>query len=88
MSNPKMNLILEGLSIKEGTKKVALFPIIDTWNMLDKFGIDDYEQDKNNYNILISDKDFQRMLDGSKNKKYIEGLKVGVGSVMYGRGSF
>lgn len=59
--------------------------IIDTWNMLEKFNIE-------NYNVVngaveITDDDFQKMLDGCKNKKYINNLLAYTGRV-YGRGDF
>lgn len=46
--------------------------IIDTWNMIQKFDIEDCEQIGNS--IIISDREYYRMLDGSVNKQYIINL--------------
>ena len=46
--------------------------IIDTWNMLEKFGIDEYTSTDDS--VEIKEEDFQRMLNGSKNKRYINNL--------------
>lgn len=51
--------------------------IIDTWNMIEKFHITEYTTTERA--ITISDKDFQKMLDGSLNKKYINNLLAGNG---------
>lgn len=46
--------------------------IIDTWNMVEKYNIVYYIDE--NDNVCVSDGDFQKMLDGSKNKTYIKNL--------------
>jgi hypothetical protein len=50
----------------------AMRNIVDTWNMIEKFGITEYTT--TNSTIEISDEDFQKILNGSLNKKYINNL--------------
>lgn len=47
--------------------------IIDTWNMIEKFGISNWTTTDHG-TVKISDEDFQKMLDGSTNKRYINNL--------------
>ena len=49
-----------------------LHAIIDTWNMIDYAGITNWKQEGNK--VMISDSDFQKMLDSVKNKKYVNNL--------------
>lgn len=55
----------------------AMQNIIDTWNMIEKFGITEYTTTERT--IEISDEDFQKMLDGSLNKRYINNLLASKG---------
>ena len=65
---------------------VKLKGIIDTINLLDKYNLDyDYDYDSNIYQI--SDTDYQMILNNSKNKTYIENLKVGKGSNFFTSGN-
>lgn len=50
----------------------AMRNIVDTWNMIEKFGITEYTT--TNSTIEISDENFQKILNGSLNKKYINNL--------------
>lgn len=52
--------------------------IIDTWNMIEKYSIVYYVTAEDL--IMVSDGDFQRMLDGSANKQYVKNLLAGNGS--------
>jgi len=45
--------------------------------MIEKYGITEYTTTR--HTIEISDKDFQKMLDGSLNKKYINNLLASAG---------
>jgi hypothetical protein len=60
--------------------------ITDTWRMIEKFGIAEWTN-TDRKTILIKDEDFQKMLDGSVNKMYINNLLAGSGR-LYGRGDF
>ena len=61
---------------------VKLKGIIDTVNILEKYDIDcEYNYDEDTY--TISEKDFERILELSKNKKYIENLKAENGGRLY-----
>lgn len=53
---------------------VKLKYISDTWNMIDKYGIDDWE-DHDSY-ISVSKDSYEKMLNGSKNKRYIMNLRL------------
>lgn len=53
---------------------VKLKCIIDTWNMIDKYGIEDWE-DHDSY-ISVSKDSYEKMLNGSKNKRYIMNLRL------------
>lgn len=50
----------------------AMRNIVDTWNMIEKFEITEYTT--TNSTIEISDEDFQKILNGSLNKKYVNNL--------------
>ena len=51
--------------------------IIDTWNMIEKYEINEYEYE--NGVVKISDNDYSKMLNGSRNKKYVENLQTSAG---------
>lgn len=53
---------------------VKLKDIIDTWNMIEKYDIQEF-QITFNHSIIISQDDYNRMLEGAKNKQYIKNLK-------------
>lgn len=53
---------------------VKLKYISDTWNMIDKYGIKDWE-DHDSY-ISVSKDSYEKMLNGSKNKRYIMNLRL------------
>ena len=53
---------------------VKLKYISDTWNMIDKYGIEDWE-DHDSY-ISISKDSYEKMLNGAKNKRYIMNLRL------------
>ena len=53
-------------------KNTKLRNIIDSWNMIEKYNINYHINDEGL--IEISDADFQRMLDRSKNTQYIKNL--------------
>lgn len=53
---------------------VKLKYISDTWNMIDKYGIEDWE-DHDSY-ISVSKDSYEKMLNGSKNKRYIMNLRL------------
>lgn len=57
---------------------VRLMGIIDTVNIIDKYDIP-YTYDTKRDEYLISDEDYQNLLNSSKNKRYIEKLKAGNG---------
>lgn len=57
----------------------------DAWRMLETFGVK-YDLTERG-DVIISDNDFQCMLDGSKNKEYVNNLLVETGR-MYGHGDF
>ena len=46
----------------------------DVWNLIDKYGIEDWE-DHDSY-ITISKASYEKMLNGSKNKRYIMNLRL------------
>lgn len=56
------------------SERVKLKYWTDTWNMLDKYGIKDWE-DHDNY-ISVSKASYEKMLNGSKNKSYIMNLRL------------
>lgn len=53
---------------------VELREIIDTWNMMEKYDVPEYRVE--NHSIIISQDDYNRMLEGAKNKQYIKNLKM------------
>ncbi|MBO8460150.1 MAG: hypothetical protein IAA73_07460 [Bacteroidetes bacterium] len=53
---------------------VELKETIDTWNMMQKYNVQDF-QITFNHSIIISQADYNRMLEGAKNKQYIKNLK-------------
>lgn len=46
---------------------VALRNIIDTWNMIEKFGITNFVMDAKK--VEITEEDYKKMMDGAKKKK-------------------
>lgn len=64
---------------------VALRNIIDTWNMIEKFGITTFVMDAKK--VEITEEDYKKMMDGAKNKKYIRNLLTSNGT-MCGKGDF
>ena len=48
--------------------------IIDTWNMIDKFGIKEYRV-LNSVEIELPDSEYERMLNLANNKTYIQNLR-------------
>lgn len=55
-------------------KQIELRNIIDTWNMIDKYNVIAYKE-KDSTTILVSEADYNRMLNASKNKEYIKNLR-------------
>lgn len=53
---------------------VELKDMIDTWNMIEKYNVQEF-QTTFNHSIIISHDDYNRMLEGAKNKQYIKNLK-------------
>lgn len=53
---------------------VELKDMIDSWNMIEKFDIQEFQVTFNN-SIIISQDDYNRMLERAKNKQYIKNLK-------------
>ena len=51
---------------------IKLRNIIDTWNMIEKFGIVGYVE--NGATINIPEAEYNRLLDSVKNKAYIRNL--------------
>ena len=65
----------EDLSIDDDPEEpVKLKYISDTWNMIDKYGIEDWE-DHDSY-ISVSKDSYEKMLNGSNNKRYIMNLRL------------
>ncbi len=52
----------------------ALKNIIDTWNMIEKYGIEGYEV-LDSTAVAIPDSEYGRLLDSVKNKGYIRNLR-------------
>lgn len=52
---------------------VELKEIIDSWNIIEKYDVQEYQVGNNS--IIISQDDYNRMLEGAKNKQYIKNLK-------------
>ena len=52
----------------------ALKNIIDTWNMIEKYGIEGYEV-LDSVAVAIPDSEYERLLDSVKNKRYIQNLR-------------
>jgi hypothetical protein len=64
----------KGLNKKKPDRNVTLRGTSDTLRMMDKHGIEaDYDEKTNTYNI--SEEDYQKMEDASKNKDYIKRLR-------------
>ena len=65
-----------------------LHNIIDTWNVMEKYNVMDYTHEGDNV-ILISEEDFQKILDGAYARggqdglNYIKHLVVGGGKMLY-----
>lgn len=54
-------------------ERVELKDMIDSWNMIERFNIQEF-QITFNHSIIISQDDYNRMLEGAKNKQYIKNL--------------
>ena len=54
----------------------ALKNIIDTWNMIEKYGIAGYEV-LDSTAVAIPNSEYERLLDSVKNKGYIRNLRKG-----------
>ena len=52
----------------------ALKNIIDTWNMIEKYGIEGYEV-LDSMAVAVPDAEYERLLDSVKNKRYIQNLR-------------
>lgn len=52
----------------------ALKNIIDTWNMIEKYGIAGYEV-LDSTAVAIPDSEYERLLDSVKNKVYVRNLR-------------
>lgn len=52
----------------------ALKNIIDTWNMIEKYGIEGYEV-LDSMAVAVPDSEYERLLDSVKNKRYIQNLR-------------
>ena len=61
---------------------VELKEIIDTWNMIEKYNI---EYSNGNKSVLVSESDYLKMFNASKNKEYIKNLRKDNGNVMFGK---
>lgn len=47
--------------------------IIDTWNMIEKYGIEGYEI-LDDTTVAVPDAEYERLLESVKNKNYIKNL--------------
>ena len=52
----------------------ALKNIIDTWNMIEKYGIEGYEV-LDSMAVAVPDSEYERLLNSVKNKRYIQNLR-------------
>ena len=52
----------------------ALKNIIDTWNMIEKYGIEGYEV-LDSIAVAVPDSEYERLLNSVKNKRYIQNLR-------------
>ena len=52
----------------------ALKNIIDTWNMIEIYGIEGYEV-LDSMAVAVPDSEYERLLDSVKNKRYIQNLR-------------
>lgn len=52
----------------------ALRNIIDTWNMIEKYGIEGYEV-LDSMAVAVPDSEYERLLNSVKNKRYIQNLR-------------
>lgn len=52
----------------------ALKNIIDTWNMIEKYGIERYEV-LDSMAVAVPDSEYERLLNSVKNKRYIQNLR-------------
>lgn len=52
----------------------ALKNIIDTWNMIEKYGIEGYGV-LDSTAVAVPDSEYERLLDSVKNKRYIQNLR-------------
>ena len=52
----------------------ALKNIIDTWNVIEKYGIEGYEV-LDSMAVAVPDSEYERLLNSVKNKRYIQNLR-------------
>ena len=52
----------------------ALKNIIDTWSMIEKYGIEGYEV-LDSMAVAVPDSEYERLLNSVKNKRYIQNLR-------------
>nr|WP_300850604.1 hypothetical protein [uncultured Acetatifactor sp.] len=52
----------------------ALKNIINTWNMIEKYGIEGYEV-LDSMAVAVPDSEYERLLNSVKNKRYIQNLR-------------
>lgn len=52
----------------------ALKNIVDTWNMIEKYGITGYEV-VDSTTVAVPDSEYERLLDSVKNKAYVKNLR-------------
>lgn len=57
----------------EEAKMKELKNIIDTWNMIEKYGIEGYEI-LDDTTVAVPDAEYERLLESVKNKNYIKNL--------------
>ena len=62
--------IIESLKNYDDVRKMK--NIVYVWNLIEKFKIEDYDE-YDDY-IIISGKDYRKIYNNSKNKKYIHNL--------------
>ena len=58
----------------EEAAMTALKNIIDTWNMIEKYGIEGYEV-LDSMAVAVPDSEYERLLNSVKNKRYIQNLR-------------
>ena len=64
----------KGKTQTEEAAMTALKNIIDTWNMIEKYGIEGYEV-LDSMAVAVPDSEYERLLNSVKNKRYIQNLR-------------